>query len=80
MLTGTVGGHQRRKLTVGGGVAGPGVGPRAEEQRRGFIDRAAPRIELASFVTLGAAVGGAGGAELPEGDRVAPGLGEEVAA
>src|SRR5262245_6756502 len=61
-------------------VAGSGVSPGADDQDDGLVQWAAPWVAFATGVAFGAAVVGAGAAELAEGDRVAVGFGEEVAA
>src|SRR5437660_796651 len=53
--------------------------PVTDQQHRGFVYLAAPGVEFAVWVALGAAVVLACGAELAEGDGEAAGLGEEVA-
>ena len=80
VFPGIVGGHEGQGVSVGCLVAGTGVVPVTEEQHGGFVYLAAPGVELAVWVALGAAVFGAGGAELAEGDGEAAGFGEEVAA
>ena len=80
VLAGAGGGGERELGVGGGGVAGSGVGPGAEDQDDGLVQRAAPGVAFAAGVAFGAAVVGAGGAELAEGDRVAAGFGQEVAA
>ena len=62
-------------------AADPGVGPGgAEDQDDGFIKRAVPGVTVGVRGPGGAAVVGACGAELAEGDGVAAGFGQEVAA
>src|SRR6266568_3592135 len=69
------------QLCVGGGcVAGSGVAPGRQDQDDGVVEGSAPGVALAVRVTLAAAMFGASGAELAEGDGIAAGLGEEVAA
>jgi hypothetical protein len=63
-----------------GGVAGALVAPVGQHQDDGFVERAAPRVVFAFWVALLFAVFGAGTAELAEGDGVAAGFGEKVAA
>src|SRR5215472_16566888 len=76
------GGGGERELDVSGvaGVAGSGVGPGADDQGDGFVDGQSPGVPFAAGVAFGATVVGAGAAELAEGDRVAAGFGQEVAA
>jgi len=62
------------------GVAGSGVGPGLQDEDLGVIERSAPRVAVALGMPLLAAVVGAGFAELAEGDGVAAGFGQEVAA
>src|SRR5579875_3036666 len=69
-----------RELWSGGGVAGSGVGPGLDDQDDGLVQGAAPGVAFAAGVVLLAPVVGAGLAELAEGDRVAAGFGQEVAA
>src|SRR5215469_18315693 len=64
----------------GGGVTGAVVGPGFDDEHDGVVDRAAPGITFAVRVMLASTVFGAGAAELAEGDGVAAGFGEEVAA
>src|SRR5262249_53923880 len=75
-------GRRQRKLSAGraGRVAGPGVAPVGEHQDHVLVEGAAPGVEFAVRPALALAVLGAGAAELAEGDRVAPGFGQEVAA
>src|SRR5262245_57378306 len=73
------GGGEREMGGGGGGVAGSGVGPGGDDQDDGFVEGAAPGVAFAAGVAFGAAVLGAGAAELAEGDGVAAGFGEEVA-
>src|SRR5207248_7494100 len=63
-----------------GAVAGAGALPGLEDQDHGVVQRAAPRVAFAVGVMLRAAVLAAGRAELAEGEAVAAGLGQEVAA
>ena len=51
-----------------------------DDQDDGFVQGTAPGVAFAAGVAFGAAVVGAGRAELAEGDRVPPGFGQEVAA
>ena len=74
------GGGEREMGGGGCGVAGSGVGPGGEDQDDGVVEGSAPGVALAAGVAFSAAVLGAGAAELAEGDRVAAGFGEEVAA
>ena len=80
VFAGLRGGGECQLAFGGGGVAGAGVVPGSDEQDRAFVEVAAPGVFLAVRVALGAAVGDAGLAQLAEGDRVAAGFGEEVAA
>src|SRR5690349_20445200 len=64
----------------GGGVPGAVISPVLEDKHGGVVDRAAPGVVFAVWVVLALAVFGSGVAELPEGDRVAAGFSEEVAA
>src|SRR5262245_14530352 len=81
VLAGASGGRCGQ-LSAGRGcvVAGSGVGPGGQDQDDGVIEWPAPGVAFAAWVALGAAVAGAGGAKLAEGDRVAAGFGQEVAA
>src|ERR1035438_8180703 len=80
MGTRTVGRGEGERGAGPGGVAGAVVGPGGEDQDDALLEGAAPGVAFAVGVALGAAVLGAGGAELAEGDGVAAGFGEEVAA
>src|SRR5215831_11003287 len=79
-VAGAGGGGQGEFGSRCGGVAGAVVGPAFDDEHDGVIDRAAPRVVFAVGVVLTYAVFGAGAAELAEGDGVAAGFGEEVAA
>src|SRR5215469_10045103 len=76
------GGGRCGQLSAGRGcvVTGSGVGPGGQDQDDGLIEWPSPGVAFAVWVALGAAVAGACGAELAEGDRVAAGFGQEVAA
>src|SRR6266568_5229415 len=65
------------RAVTGSGVAPDGDG---EDQNDGFIEWPAPGIAAGGGGPGGAAVVGACGAELAEGDRVAAGFGQGVAA
>jgi myo-inositol-1(or 4)-monophosphatase len=80
VVTGAGGGSEGEFGSREGGVSGACVRPVLENQHGGLIDRAAPRVAFAAWMALAFAVLGAGAAELPEGDGVAAGFGEEVAA
>src|SRR5215468_5635442 len=80
VLAGACGGGEGELALGGGGVAGSGVLPGGDQQDGVLVEVAAPGVFLAVGVPLGAAVGEAGLAELGEGDRVAVGFGQEVAA
>src|SRR5215471_3242419 len=80
MIAGAGCGGEGKFGTEGGGVAGAVVGPVLDDEHDSVVDRAAPRVAQAIGVVLLFAVFGAGAAELAEGDGVAAGLGEEVAA
>src|SRR5215468_3572575 len=68
------------EVTFGGiGMSGSGVLPGADGQDDGVIKAPTPGVEFAAGMPLGAAVVGAGPAQRGEGDRVAAGLGQEVA-
>ena len=67
-------------ISSGGGVAGSGVGPGPDDQDDGFVQGAAPGVTFTIWVVLLTAVLGTGLAKLAEGDGVAAGFGEEVAA
>ena len=79
VLAGTGSGSEREFSVSGGGVAGSGVGPGPQDQDDGFVHGSSPgsRSPPGWFC---APVVGAGFAELAEGDRVAAGFGQEVAA
>ena len=81
MLAGA-GGSGEREFGVGGeGAAGAFVGPDdGQDQDDGLVQGAAPGVAVGVRGASGAAVVGAGLAELAEGDGVAAGFGEEVAA
>ena len=64
----------------GGGVAGSGVGPGGDDEDQGVIDGAAPRVAFTVGVVLSAAVRAAGSTQGAEGDGVAAGFCQEVAA
>src|SRR5262245_13117865 len=81
MLAGACSGRCGR-LSAGGcqGVTGTGVGPGLEDHDDGLVEGTTPGVAFTVRMTLGAAVVGASFAELAEGDRVAAGFGQEVAA
>ena len=65
----------------GDGAADAFVGPDdGQDQDDGLVQGAAPGVAVGVRGPGGAAVVGAGGAELAEGDGVAAGFGQEVAA
>lgn len=66
--------------TSGRAITSPVISPGGKDQHGRFIERPSPRVVLAVGVALLAAVLGAGTAQLAEGNRVAAGFGEEVAA
>src|SRR5215472_1961776 len=80
VLTRPRSGCERELSAEGGRVSGSGVGPGLDDQDDGSVEGAAPGVAFAAGVAFGAAVVGAGLAELAEGDRVPLGFGQEVAA
>src|SRR5712691_5773875 len=80
VLAGSRGGGEGELVLGGGGVAGSGVLPGGHDQDGVLAEVAAPGIFLAVGVAFASPVVGAGLAQLREGDRVAAGFGEEVAA
>src|SRR5215475_10728640 len=73
-------GRGEGKRAFGGvGVSGSGVLPGADGQDNAVIKATAPGVEFAAGIPLGAAVVDAGPAQPGEGDRIAAGLGQEVA-
>src|SRR5262245_32432644 len=75
-------GRRQRQRSAGAQrrVAGTGVGPVVQDQDDGVVEGAAPGVEFACGVALGAAVVLAVAAEAAEGGGVGAGFGEEVAA
>src|SRR5215472_15347213 len=72
-------GHSQIGFSLGA-VADAGDRPGREDQDHGVIQGPVPRVGFTVWMVLGAAVFGAGLAELAEGDAVAVRLGQEVAA
>src|SRR5690242_2350591 len=72
VLAGAGGGGQGEGVLPGGGVAGSGVDPGGVNQDQAVIEGASPGVGFTIGVVLGAAVVGAAGAQLAEGDGVAP--------
>src|SRR5262245_521555 len=60
------------------GMSGSGVLPGADGQDNAVIEAAAPGVEFAAGMPLGAAVVDAGPAQPGEGDRITARLGQEV--
>jgi hypothetical protein len=79
-ISGTSSSSERYRITGDAGVTSPGRGPGLIDQDDGFVDGPSPGVAFAAGVAFGAPVVGAGLAELAEGDGVAAGFGQEVAA
>src|ERR1043166_6669914 len=81
VLAGAGGGGEREFGVSGEGGADAVVGPDGgQDQDDGLVQGSAPGVAVSVRGAQGAAVVRAGGAELAEGDGVAAGFGEEVAA
>ena len=80
LFSGTGGCREGESAFGSGGVPGSGIFPGADSQHYAVIERPAPGIALAAGMAGGAEVVDAGAAQGGEGDRVAVGFGQEVAA
>src|SRR5262249_53644937 len=80
VVAGSCGGGEGEFSGGGGGVPGAVVSPAFDNEDRSLIERTAPRVAFAAGMMLAPAMFGAGAAQLAEGDGVAAGFGEEVAA
>src|SRR5262249_58750534 len=75
-------GRRQRQRSAGAQrrVAGTGVGPGVQDQDDGLVEGAAPRVEFATRVSLGAAVVLTVAAQAAESGGITAGFGEEVPA